>query len=1218
MKKFLVFSLIVILILPFLTGCVSKSKPLNVIVVFHNHQPFYKDIVNNVYILPWVRLHGAKDYYRMPYIVSQYPDVHITFDLSGSLISQIIDYQNGAKDNHLILSQIDPKNLTTQQKLQILAIPGGFFDLNWDHILKKVPMYVDILNKRDEAFKKYPNEPEKIANYLTDADYLNLQTLFNLFWLDIEYIKSDKDLAPLLDKANNKVNFTLEERDLVIKKQLEIMSKIFEIYKDLANKKQIEVVSTPYAHPISPLLVDFGLDSELKRQLETSNSVFNSVFGFDPQGIWASECAINDETLKIFSSYNLKWTISDADNLPQLGVDLKDPTSKYLPYEINGVTVFFRDKYLSDGISFRYSGKSVEESVKDVENKLREVQALNKDGSLVYTIALDGENAWEYYDNDGNDFLNAFYKTLSSLQKQGVIKVVTPFEYLSKFKGKSVPIHKVTVLDLKDKDISNVNSYSNLPKKEIDGYFGESSWVNPTLDTWIGEPQENIAWMWLIDAYNSYKNKVGNLSKENLDKAQLLLQMGEGSDWFWWYGSDQSSGNDRAFDRLYKIYLGELYKTIGEDIPQYLFGNFFPDGEPYKQTELTLNEKELKKFELQELNTNANFYYDGKTISIQLPTNDFIIAVYNGKTFTTLLKEQTKPKDFNLVNFPFDSSSIGIPIDFEVYGINGKYTIDTTGLNLNKLYVSFVKIKDSNLISYSTPIRIKLPVKVSGELIGELYDEANDDNGPGTYTYPLNDVFKNKGHLFDLISFKMYDNGDSYLLQYEMGSIGGNPWNGPNGISFQIIETYFDVKDGGKTETIDPKGPVVSIDPNHPWDVAIRVAGWSYGNYIVDSSNNVAQGELGISVDNDKNIINVTIPKKYLEIGDSYKPFVTIISGNQDGYGEGYFRAVQQTASEWACGGGDIDAINAGVLPKVFDIFTPKGKTQKEILTSYDIQNKKLAVIPMLPLGKSPLLPNLIGTYNLNLPQTTPPGSTFDIEISIKNIGKGIQNDLEGDEFVLELPNYVEVKEVNATSGKVEVKDSKITFNGSIKPNEVVNIKAKLVLSKDVPNAYKETFHGVLMFDGDGLSKNSSKNEFSFEFFTKYSINVTLPFDANYLLRNGSKIAFSTKIKTHYDEQLKDYVSSLEDVCKAFGIEYSFDGKKLTLNFLGNKYEHWVGQNKSLLNGTAVPLVEGDPEVKSYVKDGTLMFPLKALAKPFGFKYNIDSVNKTANLYYLP
>ncbi|MGC9072650.1 MAG: glucodextranase DOMON-like domain-containing protein [Caldisericum sp.] len=1222
MKKILVTVVLFSIILPFFAGCVPKVKPLNVIIVFHNHQPFYKDPESNTYILPWVRLHGAKDYYRMPFLSSQYKDIHITYDLSGSLIDQIKDYLNGKVDKYQIVSQVDPNKLTVDQKFFMLSIPGGFFDINWDHIVKKVPLYTDLLNKRQEIFRKYSVEDkEKLVNSFTSQDYLNLQTLFNLFWLDTDYIKNDPELSQLFDKAFKKENFTINERNLVLKKQMEIMSMILPEYKKLMDEKLIELVTTPFSHPISPLLLDFGLANELKDQLSASNKLFKETFGSTPSGIWASECALNDEVLRIFNNVGLKWTISDIENLPQLGIDKNDPVKAHLPYTINGVTVFFRDKYLSDGIGFRYSGKSVEEAVSDVETTLTNLQKLNSTGDLVYTIALDGENAWEYYENDGNDFLKAFYSKLSALENKGIIKVVTPSEYLSKFKGHEISLHKVTSLDLANKDVSNVNSYSNLPKREYDGYFGESSWINPTLDTWIGEPQENIAWMWLLDAYKKFKEKENSLSFDVRNQVKRDLMIAEGSDWFWWYGSDQNSGNDPAFDRLYKLYLGEIYKKLNYPIPDYLFGNYFPDGEPYISTELSLKDTEPVSINNLANVKIGNMIYDQKNnvLNLELNSNNYIVAVYNGKSLNAFLSEQIKPTSFLINNFPYTNASIGMPVDFEIYGEKKLYSIDLNDLNLSKMYVVVVSIKNGNVKAETLPIKLKFPVKIGGVLIGELYDQANDDNGPGTYTYPLNEVFQNKGHLFDLISFKMYDANDNYILVYEMGSIGDNPWNGPNGFSFQIIETYFDLEDGGRTEPIDVNGPNVMIDENHPWDVAIRIAGWSYGNYIQNAKGEVIQGELGLSVDNEKNTITVIMPKKYLSINPNYKPYVCVISGSQDGYGAGYFRAITLTATEWTLGGADPNALNAGVLPKVIDIFTPKDKTQKEFLTSYDINNKKLAIIPMLPLEKAKEVPNLISSYKLNIGNVTPPNSEFSLDIEVKNVGKGDQKDLEGNELSLYIPDFVQVKKVIASSFKSSKDYKEITFNGSIKSGGVENIKIIFVLANNVPNAYKADFKEILSFDGDAIGKNSTTSTFEFYFYTKYKLEIELPFNMNYLLRNGEKFQFKNgNIRTEYIDKLKDVTTSIEDLCNSLGISYNFDGKKLTLVFMDNKYEHWIGQNKALLNGYAIPLVPEEPDVRSYVENGELKFPVKALAYAFKFKYNIDSVNKTANLYYLP
>jgi alpha-amylase/alpha-mannosidase (GH57 family) len=1229
-KKILILTLILLLIFPIFQGCKSSAKPLNVIIVWHNHQPFYINPVSNNFILPWVRLHGVKDYYRMPLIVSKYPDIKVTFDLSGSLIEQINMYLDGLKDNDQIISHKKASSLSLGEKWQILQIPGGFFDINWDHILKKIPMYNAILNKRNEAFKKFGNpiNKEKITQYLSDQDYTNLIALFNLFWMDTDYVK--QELNNLYNKAMNNINFTEQDIALIMEKQMSILSKIFTEYKNLLATKQIELVTTPYSHPISPLLVDFGLANDLATQIEKTNEIFQNTFGSLPKGTWASECALNDEVLKMFAQNNWDWTISDTDNLQYLGVNPNEnPLSKYVPYNINNVSVFFRDKYLSDGISFRYSGKSTEEAINDIKNALTELQKQNKDGNLIYTIALDGENAWEYYPNDGNDFLNAFYQELSSLQKDGIIKTTTPSLYTEKFgKGNLVAAHKVTILSLQGKNISGIKSYSNLPNKTIDGFLQDSSWVNPTLDTWIGEPQENIAWMWLINARDEFLKNKSKLNKEQVESATKYLLIAEGSDWFWWYGSDQDSGNDPSFDRLFKLYLANIYKNIDQNypLPSYLYGNFFPDGTPYKSTALPLEENKTVLLPTLQAGIQAiiNFNNDKINIDITNPPKLLLLDVFDGRSTETFFPEQKLQQAFLMNPFPYETASIGIPIQYELSSANleshSSFSFSTTNFDKNNLYIALATLDlNKELIPITSPVQLELPIKIQGQLTGELYDEEGDDNGPGTYTYPLNDVFKNSG-LFDLVSFSMIDSGQDYILQFKMGNIGGNPWNGPNGFSFQIIEVYIDYMDGGSTNAIDTKGPVIQFSEDHKWDIALRIAGWSYGNFIMFSDGKSVQGELGVQCDQQKNIITVSVPKKYLELSTNYKPYISIISGSQDGYGPGYWRMVGKTASEWGGGGADSEALNAGISPNIYDIFVPQDLTQNKILTGYDIQSKTLARIPYLPLEKAKETPKLTGTINLNGKLT--PGSNVNLVISVKNIGKGVQPDNQGNEAILVLPEYLKIKNLKTEVGKATYEDNKILWNGSVAPTKEILISITLELDNNVPNAALLKFKGTLSYDEKGTKENTAKTDFEKDFTVKYPVKLEIYSNSSTFKRNGivTNIDPSGKNKIEYKEDWGDLAGPIENIIKALGGTYIFDKEKnkITITFMDNTYEHWINQNKSLMNGTAIPLFPDRSDIKSYLQNGVPFLPLKSIAYAFGFTYNVNIGEKSANLNYLP
>ena len=62
-------------------GELISMPVLRVIILWHQHQPFYKDLVSGEYRLPWVRLHALKDYYGMVKLLDEFPNVHQTFNL---------------------------------------------------------------------------------------------------------------------------------------------------------------------------------------------------------------------------------------------------------------------------------------------------------------------------------------------------------------------------------------------------------------------------------------------------------------------------------------------------------------------------------------------------------------------------------------------------------------------------------------------------------------------------------------------------------------------------------------------------------------------------------------------------------------------------------------------------------------------------------------------------------------------------------------------------------------------------------------------------------------------------------------------------------------------------------------------------------------------------------------------------------------------------------
>ncbi|AIF69414.1 amylopullulanase [Palaeococcus pacificus DY20341] len=1004
----------------------EEPKPLNVVIVWHQHQPYYYDPIQDVYIRPWVRLHAANNYWKMANYLSQYPEVHATIDLSGSLIAQLADYMNGKKDMYQIVTEkiANGEELTLDEKWFMLQAPGGFFDhtipwngepvadKNGNPYREQWKRYTELKDKRVNAFKKYGDLPldeqkEKITSEFSEQDYIDIAVLFNLAWIDYNYIMEHDDLKVLYEKRNQG-GYTRDDVKTVLDHQMWLLNHTFEEHEKinyLLGNGNVEITVVPYAHPIGPILNDFGWESDFDAHVKKAHELYKEYLGggkVTPKGGWAAESALNDKTLEILANNDWQWVMTDQMVLDRMGIP-NTIENYYRPWvaEFNGkkIYLFPRNHDLSDRVGFTYGGMNQKQAVEDFANELLRIQKENIDGSLVYVVTLDGENPWEHYPFDGKLFLEELYKKLSELQQKGLIRTLTPSEYIELYGDKA---NKLTPQQFERLDLSKEENVQKLLSAESLGelykmvgikeeqQWTESSWVDGTLSTWIGEPQENVGWYWLYLGRKALFDNKDKMSAEEWSRAYEYLLRAEASDWFWWYGSDQFSGEDQAFDRYLKLYLYEMYKFAGMEPPSYLYGNYFPDGEPYKVRELAgISEGEKKGWtSLSSLAEGVEAYFDSDGMHFIVKGIDaFEISLWEpgkvvGNTFTLL---QEKPKEFRYDLFPYNKDSIGLLITKHVVYKDGKAEIYGAKdyENSEKLgdaevkqieggveivvpfdyietpqdfYFAVSTVKNGELEVITTPIELRLPMEVKGVPIIDMEDIEGDDYGPGTYVYATNKVFV-PGHL-DLLRFRMLEQTDAYVMEFYFKDLGDNPWNGPNGFSLQIIEVYFDFKEGGNSSAIkmfpDGPGSNVKLDDEHPWDIAFRIAGWDYGNLIVLPDGESKQGELQISADPTKNAIIVKVPKEYLEINEDYGLYGAILVGSQDGYGPDKWRPIGVDAEEWKGGGADVQAVIEGVAPRVYDILVPKGvkPTQEEMLKSYDAQSKTLATVKMLPLLK--------------------------------------------------------------------------------------------------------------------------------------------------------------------------------------------------------------------------------------------------------------------------
>jgi alpha-amylase/alpha-mannosidase (GH57 family) len=548
------------------------SHPLYVAFIWHQHQPLYKSRLPHAslggqYRLPWVRLHGTKDYLDLILILEKYPKLHQTVNLVPSLILQLEEYASGeAIDPYLALSLTPETQLKTEQKEYIIK---HFFDGNHRTLVDPHPRYRQLFEDREEKGAVWC-----LQNWQLE-DYGDLLAWHNLAWFD-PIFWDDSEIANWLKQDRG---FNLDDRQRIYNKQKEIIARIVPQHKQMQEGGQLEITTTPYTHPILPLLADtnsgrvavpdmplpekrFQWAEDIPRHLSKAWDFYQERFETKPRGLWPSEQSVSPEIIPHIVKAGYKWIVSDEAVLgwslqhffhrDEVG-NVYEPELMYRPYRLEtpegDLSIVFRDHRLSDLIGFTYGGMDARRAAADLVGHLEAIARTltYKQGDSkttleqpwLVTIALDGENCWEYYQKDGLPFLEALYQRLSDDRD---IQLVTVSEFLDRFPPTAtIPLEKLH----------------------------SGSWVDGNFRTWIGDPAKNRAWDLLTEA-REVLARHPEATEETNPEAWEALYAAEGSDWFWWFGEGHSSNQDAMFDRLFREHLCALYQALGEPIPDSL------------------------------------------------------------------------------------------------------------------------------------------------------------------------------------------------------------------------------------------------------------------------------------------------------------------------------------------------------------------------------------------------------------------------------------------------------------------------------------------------------------------------------------------------------------------------------------------------------------------------------------------------------------------------
>lgn len=535
-----------------------------VALLWHMHQPYYEDLVTGEHFLPWVRLHGLKDYWGMAALLEEFPDVRVTFNLVPSLLVQLEAFAaNRARDRFLDVGARPAADLTQDEVRFMLR---NFFHAQRHRMIDVHARYAQLLELRGWDFSDAGLA--EAARRFHVPDLRDLQVWQKLAWMDPDLQSRDPRLRVLLDKGGQ---FTEDDKLTLRQVELELLNAVIPAYRRGVQSGNVEVSTSPFYHPILPLLCDTEVykrthpDSSSPRQrfihpedalaqLQQSVAYHTTLFGQPPAGLWPSEGSVSDAMLPLVAQCGFTWMATDELILARTlnthfsrdarGV-VHQSDALYRPYTVAtgeaSVACGFRDHALSDLIGFVYSGWPADAAADDFVQKLAEAgrhaaYRMSGEEPTIFVI-LDGENAWEHFEGGGRPFLRALYGRLSSHPE---LRTVTMAEACAE------------------------------PTRRLDGIF-PGSWIDANFYIWIGHPDDQRAWSQVGDARRALSTAGADVPAAALERARQELFIAEGSDWCWWYGDDHSSDHDAEFDDLFRRHLRNVYRLVGKPIPDELF-----------------------------------------------------------------------------------------------------------------------------------------------------------------------------------------------------------------------------------------------------------------------------------------------------------------------------------------------------------------------------------------------------------------------------------------------------------------------------------------------------------------------------------------------------------------------------------------------------------------------------------------------------------------------
>ena len=535
-----------------------------VAILWHMHQPYYQDLVTGEHVLPWVRLHALKDYWGMATLLDEFPDARVTFNLVPSLLVQLEAFAaDRAQDRFLELGAKPAHDLSPDDVRFMLR---NFFHAQRQHMIDIFPRYAELLSLR--GWSVSDADIEAAARRFSIDDLRDLQVWQKLAWIDPAYMDRDARVRRLLERGRG---FSEGDKALLREVELELLNAVIPAYRRGVESGRMEVSTSPFYHPILPLLCDTDVYAQMHpaarpperrfmrpedalEQLEQAATYYARLFGRRPTGLWPSEGSVSDAMVPLAAKAGFRWMATDELILAKtLGIGFgrdgsgvpEHAPQLYRPYIVGqkgaDIACGFRDHALSDLIGFVYAGWSADAAADDFVGKLvdagRRARASSGGEDATIFVILDGENAWEHFEGGGRPFLRALYQRLST---HAELRSVTMAEACA-------------------------------PAQHRLEHIAPGSWIDASFYIWIGHADDQRAWGQVAEARQTLDDAAPGVDAESLARARQEMFIAEGSDWCWWYGDDHSSDHDAEFDELFRRHLRNVYSLIRRPIPDDLF-----------------------------------------------------------------------------------------------------------------------------------------------------------------------------------------------------------------------------------------------------------------------------------------------------------------------------------------------------------------------------------------------------------------------------------------------------------------------------------------------------------------------------------------------------------------------------------------------------------------------------------------------------------------------